>query len=169
MVIHDDQRGQRRYRWQLEFIQSFNQIMSNQLFLFTFEQHWCLNVFKQKGRLPKHGNINVGGGLVICSTMLTTFSWQQCNDTSTIAPISASSTMGSQDHGMEHTKATVKASSGSGKPPETKGADARPSEVPTSPGDGRVLWQNHLKNEGFVSQDHIGGFSTKRECANTHK
>jgi hypothetical protein len=31
------------------------------------------------------------------------------------------------------------------------------------------LWQNHLKNEGFVSQDHIGGFSTKRECANTHK
>jgi hypothetical protein len=25
------------------------------------------------------------------------------------------------------------------------------------------------KNEGFVSQDHIGGFSTKRECANTHK
>jgi hypothetical protein len=32
-----------------------------------------------------------------------------------------------------------------------------------------ALWQNHLKNEGFVSQDHIGGFSTKRECANTHK
>jgi hypothetical protein len=31
------------------------------------------------------------------------------------------------------------------------------------------LWQNHLRNEGFVSQDHIGGFSTKRECANTHK
>jgi hypothetical protein len=22
---------------------------------------------------------------------------------------------------------------------------------------------------GFVSQDHIGGFSTERECANTHK
>jgi hypothetical protein len=32
-----------------------------------------------------------------------------------------------------------------------------------------IMWQNHLKNEGFVSQDHIGGFSTKRECANTHK
>jgi hypothetical protein len=31
------------------------------------------------------------------------------------------------------------------------------------------VWQNHLKNEGFVSQDHIGGFLTKRECANTHK
>jgi hypothetical protein len=31
------------------------------------------------------------------------------------------------------------------------------------------LWQNHLRNEGFVSQDHIGGFSMKRECANTHK
>jgi hypothetical protein len=30
------------------------------------------------------------------------------------------------------------------------------------------VWQNHLRNEGFVSQDHIGGFSTKRECANTH-
>jgi hypothetical protein len=26
-----------------------------------------------------------------------------------------------------------------------------------------------LKMRGFVSQDHIGGFSTKRECANTHK
>jgi hypothetical protein len=25
------------------------------------------------------------------------------------------------------------------------------------------------KMRGFVSQDHIGGFSTKRECANTHK
>jgi hypothetical protein len=32
-----------------------------------------------------------------------------------------------------------------------------------------ILWQNHLRNEGFVSQDHIGGFSTKRECANTRK
>jgi hypothetical protein len=31
------------------------------------------------------------------------------------------------------------------------------------------LLQNHLRNERFVSQDHIGGFSTKRECANTHK
>jgi hypothetical protein len=30
------------------------------------------------------------------------------------------------------------------------------------------LWQNHLRNEGFVSQDHIGGFSTKLECTNTH-
>jgi hypothetical protein len=25
------------------------------------------------------------------------------------------------------------------------------------------------KMRGFISQDHIGGFSTKRECANTHK
>jgi hypothetical protein len=25
------------------------------------------------------------------------------------------------------------------------------------------------KMRGFVSQDHIGGFSTKRECVNTHK
>jgi hypothetical protein len=25
------------------------------------------------------------------------------------------------------------------------------------------------KMRGFVSQDHIGGFSLKRECANTHK
>jgi hypothetical protein len=25
------------------------------------------------------------------------------------------------------------------------------------------------KMRGFVSQDHIGGLSTKRECANTHK
>jgi hypothetical protein len=25
------------------------------------------------------------------------------------------------------------------------------------------------KMRGFVSQDHIGGFSTKRECANIHK
>jgi hypothetical protein len=24
------------------------------------------------------------------------------------------------------------------------------------------------KNDGFVSQDHIGGFSMKRECTNTH-
>jgi hypothetical protein len=30
------------------------------------------------------------------------------------------------------------------------------------------VWQNHLRNEGFVSQDHVGGFSTERECANTH-
>jgi hypothetical protein len=25
------------------------------------------------------------------------------------------------------------------------------------------LWQNHLRNEGFVSQDHIEGFSAKQE------
>jgi hypothetical protein len=25
------------------------------------------------------------------------------------------------------------------------------------------------KMKGFVSQDHIGGFPTKRECANTHE
>jgi hypothetical protein len=25
------------------------------------------------------------------------------------------------------------------------------------------------KMRGFVSQDHIGGFSMKRECTNTHK
>jgi hypothetical protein len=31
-----------------------------------------------------------------------------------------------------------------------------------------LLWQNHLRNEGFISQDHIEGFSMKRECANTH-
>jgi hypothetical protein len=31
-----------------------------------------------------------------------------------------------------------------------------------------LVWQNHLRNEGFVSQDYIGGFSTKRECTNTH-
>jgi hypothetical protein len=33
---------------------------------------------------------------------------------------------------------------------------------------GQLMRQNHLRNEGFVSQDHIGGFSMKRECANTH-
>jgi hypothetical protein len=32
------------------------------------------------------------------------------------------------------------------------------------------LWQNHIKNEKFVSQDHIGGFSVKWEYKNTsHK
>jgi hypothetical protein len=32
------------------------------------------------------------------------------------------------------------------------------------------LWQNHLRNEGFISQDHIKGFSVKLECTNTtHK
>jgi hypothetical protein len=32
------------------------------------------------------------------------------------------------------------------------------------------MWHNHLKNEEFISQDHIRGFSMKRECANTtHK
>jgi hypothetical protein len=38
----------------------------------------------------------------------------------------------------------------------------------TNPWSSRWVWQNHLRNEGFVSQDHIGGFSTKRECVNTH-
>jgi hypothetical protein len=39
----------------------------------------------------------------------------------------------------------------------------------------RKWWLHHMCNRttskmrGFVSQDHIGGFSTKRECANTHK
>jgi hypothetical protein len=40
----------------------------------------------------------------------------------------------------------------------------------------KVQWRHHieeecdnqLRNEGFVSQDHIGGFSTKQECTNTH-
>jgi hypothetical protein len=32
------------------------------------------------------------------------------------------------------------------------------------------VWQNHLKNEGFVALGSIGGFSMKRECTNTsHK
>jgi hypothetical protein len=32
------------------------------------------------------------------------------------------------------------------------------------------MWRNHLRNEGFISQDHIGGFSMKQECTNTmHK
>jgi hypothetical protein len=30
-----------------------------------------------------------------------------------------------------------------------------------------MMWQNHLKNEGFVARDHIRGFSMKREYANT--
>jgi hypothetical protein len=30
------------------------------------------------------------------------------------------------------------------------------------------LWKNHLRNEGSVASRSIGGFSTKRECANTH-
>jgi hypothetical protein len=30
-----------------------------------------------------------------------------------------------------------------------------------------LMWQNHLKNVGFVSQDHIGGFSMKWEYTNT--
>jgi hypothetical protein len=29
------------------------------------------------------------------------------------------------------------------------------------------VWQNHLRNKGFVSQDHIGRFSTKPEYSNT--
>jgi hypothetical protein len=29
------------------------------------------------------------------------------------------------------------------------------------------VWLNHLRNEGFISQDHIGGFLTKREHINT--
>jgi hypothetical protein len=38
----------------------------------------------------------------------------------------------------------------------------------------RNLWEaicdrTTSKMRGFVSQDHIGGFSMKRECANTHK
>jgi hypothetical protein len=37
-----------------------------------------------------------------------------------------------------------------------------------------IIWLRYCdrtpsNNEGFVSQDHIGGFSTKRECANTHE
>jgi hypothetical protein len=33
-----------------------------------------------------------------------------------------------------------------------------------------TVWQNHLKNEGFVAQDQTGGFSAKREYTNTtHK
>jgi hypothetical protein len=35
-------------------------------------------------------------------------------------------------------------------------------------GDG-ICDRTTSKMRGFVSQDHIGGFSTKRECANTHK
>jgi hypothetical protein len=32
------------------------------------------------------------------------------------------------------------------------------------------VWQNHLRNEGFISHDRIGGFSVKREYTNiTHK
>jgi hypothetical protein len=32
------------------------------------------------------------------------------------------------------------------------------------------VWQKHLRNEGFISQDHIRGFSTRWECTNTtHK
>jgi hypothetical protein len=31
-----------------------------------------------------------------------------------------------------------------------------------------LLWQNHLRNKGFISQDHIGGFSMKQECTSTH-
>jgi hypothetical protein len=31
-----------------------------------------------------------------------------------------------------------------------------------------LVWQNYLRNEGFVSQDHIKRFSTKWECTNTH-
>jgi hypothetical protein len=32
------------------------------------------------------------------------------------------------------------------------------------------LWQNHLRNEGFISEDQIRGFSMKWECTNTsHK
>jgi hypothetical protein len=30
------------------------------------------------------------------------------------------------------------------------------------------LWQNYIRNKGFVSPDHIEGFSTKRDCTNTH-
>jgi hypothetical protein len=29
------------------------------------------------------------------------------------------------------------------------------------------LQQNHLRNDGFVTQDHYWGFSVKRECTNT--
>jgi hypothetical protein len=29
------------------------------------------------------------------------------------------------------------------------------------------VWQNHLRNERFISQDHIRGFSMKREYINT--
>jgi hypothetical protein len=28
------------------------------------------------------------------------------------------------------------------------------------------MWQNHFKNKGFIFQNHIGGFSTKREYVN---
>jgi hypothetical protein len=52
--------------------------------------------------------------------------------------------------------------------PYDNGTASEHNAVATPPGVGRV-WQNHLKNKGFVSQDYIGGFSTKRECANTHK
>jgi hypothetical protein len=32
------------------------------------------------------------------------------------------------------------------------------------------VWQNHLRNEGFISQDHIRGFSVNWEYTNTsHK
>jgi hypothetical protein len=33
-----------------------------------------------------------------------------------------------------------------------------------------TMWQNHLRNEGFVTKDQTGGFSVKREYTNTtHK
>jgi hypothetical protein len=31
----------------------------------------------------------------------------------------------------------------------------------------RTISENHLRNEGFISQDHIGGLSMKREYMNT--
>jgi hypothetical protein len=39
--------------------------------------------------------------------------------------------------------------------------DTSDSSTPT------LLWQNHLRNAVFVSQDHIEGFSAKQECVNT--
>jgi hypothetical protein len=76
----------------------------------------------------------------------------------------------------------AQASSGAATCPMASAPTARPGPAPGPP---RVLWpqlplpgtgqlwgrcdRTTSKMRGFVSQDHIGGFSTKRECANTHK
>jgi hypothetical protein len=86
--------------------------------------------------LLKQGDIAVGGGLAYFSTMITISSWKLQHGATIVVPNAASSTMGSHEHGMEHTNSTGKTGTGSEKRLAIEGAGV--PGVPPSPRDGRV-------------------------------
>jgi hypothetical protein len=92
-------------------------------------------------RLLKHRDKVVGGGLVGCSTMLTTSSLQLRHGVPTDAPNAASSTMGSHERGKEYTEDTKKIWSNSRKLLALESDDSNALEVSLSPRDGRVLYE----------------------------